>query len=99
MFSCLFSPNDELGPAVLGPCLLGMAGIRGPLLSIAYRGNARRVCSELDQVVFGALRPLLPQGKVVLRRAPVIAVPFDLDLHLRVSGQPFGIDLQDSLGF
>src|SRR5690606_20032876 len=101
--AALLRGDDEVGAAVLRPRLLGVARVERELLPVADRADAVRRDAERDEVV--ARRDGAPFAKrqIVLRGAPLVAVPLDRDLPARVALQhvrvllqhllPLGVDL------
>src|SRR5439155_9929346 len=83
--------HDEMGPAVLLPRTVIVAGRERPLLAVRDDLEAAAVDPGRDQVVPRRLRAPLPERLVVLRRAALVAVSLDDDRDGRMVAQQFRV--------
>src|SRR5207245_10972614 len=74
----------DLVAAILGPGLLVVAGIDGPLFAVRHRLDATRVDAVTQEVLLGRRGAPIAQGQVVLVGAALVAVSADADTQSRV---------------
>src|ERR1035437_3968974 len=86
--------RDEMRSSVLCPRRFIVRGVERPLFSITDSLQKLAIQPKTRKVVLGGIRSLLAENKVVLYSAPLIAVPFDLDLPSRIGVKPGHIVLQ-----
>src|SRR5215470_3427513 len=87
--------HEKVRPPVLRPANLAMIGALRSFLSIADRDHSCRRDALGDEVVHRGLGAPITEGKVVLFGAPLVAVPFDQDVRVRVGPEPSCIRIED----
>ena len=69
-----------------------MGRVRRVLFSVRNGGDTVFGNSDGNEIIFGAIRPSLSEGEVVLHRTSFVTMTFDLDLYgrlLRQQGRAF----------
>src|SRR5262245_28521173 len=75
--------QDEVSAAVLGPGLLGVAGVGGALLAVADGVHPVGADPLRNQVLLGRVRAPVTERQVVLLGAPFVAVTLDREPDAR----------------
>jgi hypothetical protein len=88
----------ELGPPVHLPGRLVVAGVDGLALAVGDDLDAVGGDAHGQEVVLGALGPLLAEGQVVFLGAALVAMPFDEDLGRPELREPGGVPVEDGPG-
>src|SRR6267142_6395549 len=75
--------GHQVAAAVLPPRLRVVSERAGLLLAIADGRDPGCGNAEAHEVVLCGIGPALAQGKIVLGRAALVAVPFDAEIEIR----------------